>query len=70
MTAYRTKRDGEWVYPVMTGYKLACCDCGSVHRIDFEISEDGSGVRFRATRDNRSTAALRREDRKRKARKI
>ena len=27
----------EWEYPVMKGYKMACCDCGLVHNIDFEV---------------------------------
>mgnify|MGYP003139789869 CR=1 FL=1 len=24
-----------WVPPVMTGYKIACCDCGLVHDMEF-----------------------------------
>ncbi len=24
-----------WSQPVMDGYKLACCDCGLVHDVDF-----------------------------------
>jgi hypothetical protein len=26
-----------WQCPVMRGYKLACCDCGLVHGMDFRI---------------------------------
>ena len=50
---------GEWVYPIMQGYKMACCDCGLVHRLDFEVV-DVDYVRLRAYRDNRATAAKRR----------
>ena len=25
----------DWDTPIMDGYKLACCDCGLVHRVDF-----------------------------------
>jgi len=32
---YESPEAGEDIYPVMRGYKLRCCDCGLVHRIDF-----------------------------------
>lgn len=53
---------GAWVRPVMHGYKLMCCDCGLVHRIDFKIIKWGRGhkVMIRAYRLNRSTAQARR----------
>ena len=25
-----------WIQPVMSGYKMACCDCGLVHDLDFK----------------------------------
>ena len=25
------------ILPVMKGYKMACCDCGLVHELDFEV---------------------------------
>jgi len=50
--------DGEWTRPRMRGFREQCCDCGLIHRIDFRIV-DGS-VEFRATRDERATAAARR----------
>ena len=42
MTRYRQEIEGEdgWsgeVAPQMKGYKMACCDCGLVHDIDFKI---------------------------------
>lgn len=25
----------DWINPIMTGYKLRCCDCGLVHKMEF-----------------------------------
>lgn len=47
-----------WQRPVTQGYRIACCDCGLVHTLDFRISE--GQIEFRVSRDNRSTAAMRR----------
>jgi hypothetical protein len=67
-----------WVPPVMTGYRLICCDCGLSHDMEFVVvkvlrhNEDGTWehsdpldsdryrVLFKARRNNRSTANLRR----------
>jgi hypothetical protein len=49
----------EWIQPVMRKYRMACCDCSLVHDIDFRIK--GKHVQFRARRNNRSTAAMRRK---------
>jgi hypothetical protein len=70
MTAYCKVTDGEVVHPCMKGYKMGCCDCGLVHRIDFFVIKHGRGhkVRLIATRDVRATAAVRREKRKRESR--
>ena len=32
-----TLQDGEWVTPIMRGYRLVCCACGVVHRLNFRI---------------------------------
>jgi hypothetical protein len=48
----------EWEQPVMKGYKMACCDCGLVHVLNFKVS--GRTVQFRARRDNRATGQVRR----------
>ena len=58
--------EGEWVQPVRHGYKMSCCDCGLVHRINFRLVKNRSGatIQFQVFRDNRSTAAVRREVRK------
>ncbi len=66
MGSYMTPKEGEWVQPVRNGYKFQCCDCGSVHAIDFRVTDDVEPrVQFRAFRDNRATAAVRRERKKR-----
>jgi hypothetical protein len=56
--AYPTAKSGEWIQPVRRGYRMACCDCGLVHEMDFRIA--GGRVQFRAARATRSTALLRR----------
>jgi hypothetical protein len=54
---YTKPASWEWVQPVLRGYKLACCDCGLVHRMDFRVS--GGRIQFRADRDPRATAGRR-----------
>jgi hypothetical protein len=34
---YPNVQDGDLVIPEMAGYRMACCDCGLVHRLDFEV---------------------------------
>jgi hypothetical protein len=74
--SYEEPQSGEWVHPAMQGYKMACCDCGLVHRLDFRVlgpvtKDNGDGtverdelgdhcVEYRAFRDNRATAQIRR----------
>jgi hypothetical protein len=71
----------QWIQPIMSGYKLACCDCGLVHVTEFRalkvIGEDGNEfiskdlptnryrVEFRVRRDNRSTGQIRRHMKRR-----
>lgn len=62
MAAYEQPKRGQWVQPIRRGYKAACCDCGLVHRVDVRIRN--GRVQFRVARDNRATAAVRREARK------
>ena len=68
MAKYKDIGTGE-SFPVSTPMKVACCDCGLVHKM--EIFNDGKGfMRMRMTRDRRATAAIRREARKRMYPKI
>jgi len=74
---------GGWcddIYPTTEKpYRMACCDCGLVHEMEFSVMEvtkknkNGSfetkpaparyRVAFRAKRNNRATAAMRRKGR-------
>jgi hypothetical protein len=58
MANYPKVQSGQWVQPVRRGYKMACCDCGLVHRINFRL-HDGK-IQLQAYRDNRSTGQKRR----------
>ncbi len=64
MTIYTNPEDSDVIQPVMEGYRMACCDCGLVHELDFNVTDDML-VQFRAWRNERATAAKRREMRKR-----
>jgi hypothetical protein len=47
---------------------MACCDCGLVHDMQFRLVPSINGgrhIHFRVRRNERSTAAVRREDRRR-----
>lgn len=63
---YPIMKDGEWIHP-LKGHRMACCDCGLVHVMQFKIVKDAKGRRtrivFAASRDNRATAAMRRAKR-------
>jgi len=41
-------------------YKMACCDCGLVHRLRFKVLSNSQEIVMQAWRDNRATAQLRR----------
>lgn len=59
---YKQVEAGEWVKPARKGYKMACCDCGLVHLLDFTIvGKKRKLILFRAFRDERATAAMRRK---------
>ena len=34
---YNKQHDGDKIMPQMEGYKMACCDCGLVHKMNFEV---------------------------------
>ena len=58
MPAYEKPEKDEWVQPIRKNYKMACCDCGLVHEMDFRVV--AGRVQFRVRRNNRSTAMMRR----------
>lgn len=62
MSSYPKPKEGEPVLPIMKGYKMACCDCGLVHLLKFEIVKirGRNRVQFRAWRENGATGQVRR----------
>lgn len=56
--SYHQIIDGEWFTPSKRGFKEQCCDCGLVHKVDFRVVDNQ--IQFRCSRDERSTAAVRR----------
>lgn len=58
MGTYEQPVEGEWVQPVRRGYRMACCDCGLVHTMDFRVSK--GRTQFRVFRNNRATGQIRR----------
>lgn len=78
MLKVKTNPDGwsDWMMPLMDKYRMACCDCGLTHTLQFRVmrvakksgqfsegpdASKNHRVLFRARRNNRSTAALRRK---------
>ena len=59
--SYEELKSNEWVQPVRKGYKLACCDCGLVHNVDFRIvpTKRGRFIQFRVRRNGRATGGMR-----------
>lgn len=57
--SYHKPKAGEWVQPIRKGYKLACCDCGLVHTMNFRVRN--GRVQFAVWRNNRATAIMRRK---------
>lgn len=49
---------GDWVQPIKKGYKMACCDCGLVHSMNFRVVK--GKIQFQAFRNNRATGQKRR----------
>ena len=55
---YPPTKDGEWIQPIRKGYKIKCCDCGLIHRLNFRVKN--GHIQFQAFRDNRATGQVRR----------
>lgn len=60
--AYPKITAGEWVQPVRKDFRMACCDCGLVHKLDFRLVKFGKGhkIQFRPWLFPRATAVKRR----------
>lgn len=54
--AFPVVEPGEWVQPVRRGYRLQCCDCGLMHRLNFRLIRYAGGTRhtiqFQAFRED------------------
>ncbi len=35
----------DWLKPRMKNYKMACCDCGLVHELEFQVIKQGKLVK-------------------------
>jgi hypothetical protein len=57
---YYQVTDGEWMEVYFKGNKDQCCDCGLVHTVNYRLNDKGR-IEVQSTRDERSTAALRRK---------
>lgn len=57
MIIYPQIKDNTWILPIQRGYKLACCDCGLVHAVDFKVVK--GVVWFRVARDSDATEQIR-----------
>jgi hypothetical protein len=55
---YPKASENEWIQPSRKGYKMACCDCGLVHELDFRLYK--GRIQLRGRRNNRATAQIRR----------
>ena len=56
---YTQQFSGEWFKPIMKGYKMACCDCGLVHKVEFSVLNKNE-IQMRVWRDERATSQKRR----------
>ncbi len=65
---YPQVTDGEWIKPLMSGWRMKCCSCSLVHVVKFKVIRQGkrNTVLLSATVNNRATAAARRKPRRRK----
>ena len=55
---YKQVKAGDWEQPVRRGYKLCCCDCGLVHRVNFRIVK--GKIQMQWWRANGATGHVRR----------
>lgn len=53
----------DWIKAVSRRHRIACCDCGLVHDLEFRARKSGA-IEFRAARNHRATAARRRGQRR------
>ena len=59
MARYEEAEDSEWFALARRGNRIACCDCGLVHRVDARVRDGAIELAF--ARNERSTALTRRQ---------
>ena len=40
---YTQQYDGEWFRPKRKGWRMRCCDCGLVHKVNFKLKKATNG---------------------------
>ncbi len=65
MKPYDEAIEGEWWRPVMRGFRLGCCDCSLIHRVNFR--KRPSGIEMQMFRDEKETTAQRRLQKKKES---
>lgn len=65
MSRYRPVKAGAWVQPSRKDYRMACCDCGLVHKFEFKLISYGDGkhkIRLRSWRHEGDTKMMRKRE--------
>lgn len=57
---YKSLSDGEWTELDNEDHKIACCDCGLIHKLEGKVTDNKVSIRF--FRENRSTGQYRRHN--------
>lgn len=47
---FKKIKDNEWFIPTMDDHRIACCDCGLIHSVDFKIKDGRVHMRARRTK--------------------
>ena len=58
--AYQQVIEGEWFTPRKRGWRMACCHCGLVHRVNFRVNAHGQ-VQMQVYIDGPATGGKRRK---------
>lgn len=64
--------EGEWIAPRKTAFRIGCCDCGLVHRLNFKVFSTKTKkiipgkILLQAFVDSRATAGKRQINRRKR----
>jgi len=50
---FEQQKDGDWIRPIRRGYKIRCCKCGLIHRLNYKLKKEGKRnvIMFQAFRE-------------------